>query len=241
MPGVYVLQLEFSDGAATDTDSVMVTANAAPVAVDDTYDVDEDTLLDEPAPGVLTNDTDANNDTLTAVLDTGPSNAAPGSFNLNADGSFTYKGAENFNGDDSFTYHANDGSADSNVVTVTITVNAVSDPPVAVDDPSYTTNEDGGALAGTSVLANDTDAENDTLTAVLNTGPTSAQSFTLNTDGTFSYTPNVDFFGIDTFTYHANDGTSDSNVATVTINVEPVTDAPAFNSGGNVSVLEDAG
>ncbi|MGH8520324.1 MAG: Ig-like domain-containing protein, partial [Gammaproteobacteria bacterium] len=241
-PGMYTLQLVVSDGADSDSDEVMVTANAAPVAVDDAYDVDEDTLLDEPAPGVLANDTDANNDTLTAVLDAGPSNAAPGSFNLNADGSFTYKGAENFNGDDSFTYHANDGSADSTVATVTITVNAVNDAPEAVDDPSYTTNEDGGALAGTSVLTNDTDEENDPLTAVLvSVQPANAQSFTFNSDGTFSYTPNTNFNGPDTFTYKANDGTSDSNVATATITVNPVNDAPSFTSGGNVTVNEDSG
>ncbi|MGH8491341.1 MAG: tandem-95 repeat protein [Gammaproteobacteria bacterium] len=238
-PGMYTLQLVVFDGSASDSDEVMVTANAAPVALADAFDVDEETPLTVPASGVLANDTDANNDPLTAVLDSGPGNAS--GFSLSPDGSFTYTPNDNFTGDDTFTYHANDGSADSNVATVTITVNPVNDPPVAVDDPSYTTNEDGGALAGTSVLTNDTDAENDTLTAVLNTGPTNAQSFNLNADGTFSYTPNANFFGIDTFTYHANDGNSDSNVATVTITVDPVNDAPAFNSGGNVSVLEDAG
>lgn len=239
-PGMYTLQLVVSDGSASDSDEVMVTANAAPLAVDDAFDVDEDTPLTVPAPGVLANDTDANSDPLTAVLVSGqPANAQ--SFTFNADGSFNYTPNANFTGTDSFTYEANDGSADSNVATVTITVNPVNDAPVAVDDPSYTTNEDGGALAGTSVLANDTDEEGDSLTAILDAGPTNAQSFTLNPDGTFSYTPNIDFFGTDTFTYHANDGTSDSNVATVTINVEPVNDAPAFNSGGNVSVLEDAG
>ena len=249
-PGMYTLQLQVSDGAASDSDEVMVKANAAPVAVDDTYTTDEDTELNEPAPGVLTNDTDANNDALTAVLDTGPSNAA--SFTLNPDGSFDYEPNPDFSGEDSFTYHANDdganggNGADSNVATVTITVTEVNDAPVANDDggPTFTTNEDGGPFAGPSVLTNDTDPEDDPLTAVLNTGPTNASAFTLNPDGTFSYTPNADFFGDDTFTYHATDGNTpnpDSNVATVTITVNAVNDAPSFVSGGDVTVDEDSG
>ena len=60
---------------------------------------------------------------------------------MNADGSFTYMPAPNFNGADSFTYKGNDGSADSTAATVTITVEAVNDAPVAGDD-SFSTNED---------------------------------------------------------------------------------------------------
>jgi len=168
VPGDYVLQLEVSDGADTDVDNVMVKANAAPVAVDDAFDVDEDTPLTVAAPGVLSNDTDANNDALTAVLEPGGGPTHAASFTLNPDGSFDYTPEENFFGDDSFTYHANDdganggNGADSNVATVTITVNEVNDAPVAVDDggPAYTTNEDGGAFTtAPSMLTNDTDEE----------------------------------------------------------------------------------
>ena len=78
---------------------------------------------------MLGNDTDVDGDTLTAVAaSAGP---AHGTLTLNADGSFTYTPAANYNGTDSFTYKANDGTADSNVATVTITVDAVNDAPVA--------------------------------------------------------------------------------------------------------------
>src|SRR5207249_8163326 len=66
------------------------------------------------APGVLANDTDADRDTLTAVLVSGPSH---GTLTLNADGSLVYMPALNFNGTDSFTYKASDGQAQSGVAT----------------------------------------------------------------------------------------------------------------------------
>ena len=75
----------------------------------------------QAAPGVLANDTDANGDPLTAVLN---ANVTHGSLTLNANGGFTYTPTAGYSGPDSFTYHANDGSADSNMVTVSLTVSA---------------------------------------------------------------------------------------------------------------------
>src|SRR5690606_29372129 len=75
------------------------------------------------------------------------------------------------------------------------------------------------------VLANDTDADGDALTAVLVTGPTNG-SLTLNEDGSFTYTPNEDFHGTDSFTYQASDGGQVSAEATVVITVNPVDDEP---------------
>jgi VCBS repeat-containing protein len=99
--------------------------NEAPVAVDDAYATDEDTVLTVAAPGVLANDTDINPDSfLTAILVSGPAN---GTLTLNADGSFTYTPNANFNGTDTFTYTVSDGGLESvTPATVTITVNPVS-------------------------------------------------------------------------------------------------------------------
>lgn len=105
-----------------------------PVAIDDTYFVDEDAALTVSAPGVLVNDTDPDGDPLTAVLVSGPSN---GLLNFNADGSFTYTPTVNFSGSDTFIYKANDGSSDSNLAVVTITVRQVNDAPVASADGPY--------------------------------------------------------------------------------------------------------
>ena len=103
--------------------ALAASANTPPVATPDSYSTPQDTALVVPAPGVLGNDTDADSDPLTAVLDTDVSH---GSLALAADGSFTYTPTALYSGPDSFTYHANDGTADSNVVTVSLTVTPAS-------------------------------------------------------------------------------------------------------------------
>ena len=106
----------------------------------------------------------------------------------------------------------------------------VNDPPVAQDDPEpptvYRANVGGATqlvVAAPGVLGNDTDVDvpPDTLQAFLNSGP-SKGGVVLNPDGSFVYTPTPGQYGTDTFTYYANDGTDDSNVATVTIDVNGV-------------------
>src|SRR5690606_23671281 len=152
------------------------------------------------------------------------------------DGSFTYTPDGGFFGTDSFTYYANDGTDNSNVATVTITVNQVgggNNAPVAMDD-AYMTDEGVtlNVLPADGVLDNDTDADGDTLTAVLGTGASNG-TLTLNPDGSFTYTPDGGFFGTDSFTYYANDGTDNSNIATVTITVNQV------GGGNNAPVAMD--
>ena len=97
--------------------------------------------------------------------------------------------------------------------------------PVAYDD-FYGVDEDNAlTVAAPGVLENDTDADGDPLTAVL-ISSTSDGVLSLNSDGSFTYEPDTDFNGTDTFTYVANDGTGDSNQATVTITVSSINDVP---------------
>lgn len=99
--------------------------------------------------------------------------------------------------------------------------------PPAANNEIYTTNEDTALnpAAAAGVLANDTDADNDPLTAHLVTDVSSG-TLSLAADGSFNYVPFANFYGSDSFTYYTNDGSADSNTATVTINVSPVNDAP---------------
>ena len=107
--------------------------NDPPLAVNDTYAVDQDQALTIPVPGVLANDADIEGDALTASLVVPP---VHGSLNFNADGAFTYTPGIGFVGSDNFTYVANDGSADSSTASVGITVNAVSVPDATPPSPN---------------------------------------------------------------------------------------------------------
>lgn len=122
---------EYNGGEADGFVAKIRLRNQAPVAQDDVYTVNENSVLVIGKPGVLGNDSDVDGDTLTAILVAGPAN---GELVLNADGSFAYTPAPNYNGSYFFTYKANDGTADSNVAIVTITVNPVMPPPAPTID-----------------------------------------------------------------------------------------------------------
>ena len=166
---------------------------------------------------VLGNDSDPDLDTLSITSVSIPVN---GSALVNGDSIvYTHDGSETIS--DIFTYTISDGSL-TDTATVTITVTPVNDPPVALDD-AYSTNEDTllSVVPAAGLLANDTDTEEDALTVVLVAPPTNG-NLTLNSDGSFTYMPNADFFGSDSFTYRSQDTidtSSQSDPATVTITV----------------------
>jgi VCBS repeat-containing protein len=111
-------------------------------------------------------------------------------------------------------------------------------PPAAHDD-AYTTNEDTPlVIAAAGVLANDTDPDGNALSASLVSNPAHG-TLTFNSNGSLVYTPAANYFGADSFTYKASDGAADSNIATVTITVTPVNDAPTTNDAAG-SGDEDA-
>ena len=124
----------------------------------------------------------------------------------------------NYAGTDSFTYAASDGTLQSAAATVSITVTAVNDPPVAVNDAVTTPRN---VAVNIAVLANDTDVDGSiaasTLTIV--TSPRNGL-VTKKSNGTVTYTPKRSYRGTDSFTYTVKDnGGARSNVATVTIQV----------------------
>jgi hypothetical protein len=207
--------------------------NDKPVAVDDNYEMNEDGELDIPAKGVLSNDEDVDiGDTLTAIKVSDPTNGTL-MWNPNNDGSFKYKPNDDWNGTDSFTYKANDGKEDSNIVTVKILVNPINDKPVALND-SYNVDEDNDLIVvAPGVLKNDKDVDvSDTLTAIKVSDPTyGTLLWNPKNDGSFIYRPHLNYNGPDIFTYKANDGKVDSNIATVAImvvDIPPIDELPWF-------------
>ncbi|HQP60601.1 MAG TPA: ExeM/NucH family extracellular endonuclease [Anaerolineaceae bacterium] len=198
---------------ASDHDPVILglNLNTAPEADPLTASTDEDVALN----GTLTG-SDFNEDPLTFEKVTDPT---IGSVVVNADGTFTYTPNLDANGSDTFTFRVYDGALYSEAATVTITVNPINDAPVA-DDQDVETDEET-PLDGTVTA---TDVEGDSLT-YSGTGDTPYGAVVVNTDGTFTYTPDADFAGEDSFTFTVSDGfLTDTGVVTITVN--PVNDAP---------------
>ncbi len=198
-------------------------AVTSPIATNDSYSMNENTFLDISAPGILANDTGLQGKILNAGL---VSNVKNGTLILEANGSFIYVPDANFHGIDSFKYLVNDGSQSSNVASVTINVKQVNHSPVAQNDV-YSVNENSTLVTkGKGVLSNDTDADGNNLSAILVSGVSNG-ILSLNSNGTFTYTPSINFHGIDSFTYKANDGISESNIATVTITINQISSNPS--------------
>ncbi len=238
-----------SDGSLTDTATITLTitgVNDAPVAVDNGYTTDEDTLLTVAAPGVLANDTDPEGDALTvdqvggsaANVGTNLTSAGGATVKVNANGSLTYDPRGHFDSltgsqqtTDTVTYRASDGAA-NDTATITFTITGVEDAPVAGDD-SYSgvgnttlavgntipAGRAGKALTG-SIEDNDADPDTPSGNLSITAGTratTLGGSATVDADGTFTYTPPTSTTGTaDSFTYTVTDGTA-SDTGTVTI------------------------
>ena len=199
-------------GTITDDDS-------SPTADSQSVTTDEDTAL--PVTLAATGD----GDPLTYTIVN-----APGHGTLAGSGaSQTYSPEPNYNGPDSFTFRASDGVNDSNLATVSITVNSVNDPPVASPNSALLA-EDSFALVPLPA----TDADGDPLTYSIVEQP--AHGALSGSGASRTYTPAPNYNGPDSFTFEANDGTTDSNTATVSLTVLPVNDAPvAVNDAASVA------
>ena len=199
---------------------VIPVANNDPDVDGDPYLIGEDQLLNVAAPGVLANDLPMDG-SLAAVLINGPSN---GTLTLAADGSFEYQPNPEYSGPDSFTYQACVGEFCSPPATVEILVSEVNDAPVAVDD-AYSIDEDLElTVVAPGVLENDSDIDGESLSVTQSTDPGHG-TLSIASDGSFSYTPDANFSGTDSFTYTVSDGNGGTDTATVSVTVNPVTDA----------------
>lgn len=202
--------------------------NTAPVASGNTYTIDEDGTLSIGATnGILSNDADAEQKSLT-VSNSRPLTApANGELALNADGSFTYKPKPDFNGRDSFTYQASDGIVDSNVATVNINIAPINDAPIISSVPS-TNKIDELTQFRFTVSANDVDSPSNSLRYSLSDAPSGA---TIDPrTGVFNWTP-TEAQGPGTFNirFAVSDGqASASSVTSVT--VREVNVAPQFST-----------
>jgi VCBS repeat-containing protein len=202
------------NGGSTAKVAVTVTCvNDAPKA-----DAQSVTTAEDTAKPITLSGTDADGDSLTYSIDTGPANGTLSGSGANP----TYTPNSNFNGSDSFTFKVDDGKGGTATATVSITVTPVNDKPKA-DAQSVTTAED----TAKPITLSGSDPEGDNLTYSVVDAPANG---TLSGSGANpTYTPNSNFNGSDSFTFKVNDGNLDSDKATVSITVNAVNDAPKAN------------
>jgi VCBS repeat-containing protein len=210
-------------------------SNAAPLTKQDTYTVVKNSVTSlNASQGLLSNDSDSDGDTLIASF-------APeylqGYITINRDGSFKYTAPKDFTGVDDFYYKVTDGKGKTSFAKVTMTiVDSVSNNnPTAIND-NYSLNQDT-TLTG-NVLSNDSDVDGDSLTASVINNVTQG-SLTLNSNGSFSYTPNANYFGTDSFTYQVSDGKGGFANATVTLTInQSVPTIPSIKLGNQYYAVE---
>jgi hypothetical protein len=214
-----------SDGIASSTASITGTVtpvNDAPIAVDDSLTATEDTPVIFTAAQLTGNDTDTEGSPLTINSVTSGSN---GSAALNANGTVTFTPNANFKGSADFTYTVTDGQLTSNVATATVTVGAVNDPTTFGGDTAGSAAEDTSITGTLTVTDADglTDGTYFTVTGNASNGTASINA----ANGAWTYTPNADYNGADSFTVTVTDDANNTTTQVINLTVSPVADIVA--------------
>ena len=229
-----------SSGTVGDTFTILKGSdggNTPPTAAADSFVTNEDTSV---GMAVLSNDVDADGDSLSVASVTQPGN---GTVTINADNTVTYAPHANVNGSDTFSYTVSDGRGGRSTATVAVTVNPVNDVPVATD--RAVTTQTNTAL---QILLTASDPDGDVLTNYAIVSPP-VHGMLSGSGANRLYTPGTGWTGQDSFTFKVvdPDGLA-SNVATVAITVtsgptmtgfqSPTADAPVTSSAGDRNGFE---
>ena len=213
----------------------VVPSGIAPDAVDDFVTIEEDNLIEI---NVLDNDVASGQDFIYGV--TTVTLASNGKVTRNGN-ILIYDPHPNFFGSDSFTYAVNACQGGTDTATVHLTIEPVNDAPVAENDQAGI-DEDTEVII--DVLANDSDTENDTLSIVSVTTPNNGT--VINNGTNVTYTPTLNFFGVDNFNYTISDGNGGSSTANVVVVVTAASevfyvpqDFPSIQSAINASGAGD--
>ncbi|RPI64064.1 MAG: hypothetical protein EHM48_01465, partial [Planctomycetaceae bacterium] len=235
-PGNYTIAVAVTDEDGTHVDVAdkeITVLNVAPTVSNINYSstpIDEDTTL----TGTLTAATEHPGNAIVTYRIVEGEGYGPnhGQAVVYSDGSFVYTPDPNYNdinGSDSFTFVANDGTADSNTATVTITVDSINDAPTADDQSVGVDRKTTSTNSSVVIDLTATDVENDTINYTVPTESTEGGTINFNTTTKVAtYTPPTDFEGEDSFTYTVSDN-GGSNTVTVTITVS---DAPVISDVG---------
>ncbi len=221
--------------------SLFISADlTAPLALNDAFSTPMDTQLVVPAPGVLANDDPGGTGPMTAATVSSP---VHGFLAFNSDGSFTYTPSAGYSGLDTFAYRAFNGigSVGSNVALVYVTVAAPT--PTAVDDAYAVGFQTPLNIPAPGVLVNDVNPVSSSSMFARRVADPLHGSLTLNTNGSFTYTPSAGYVGADSFTYEAVNTGGAGNTATVFLTVsgpttiQPPTGFFVYSVVGNLVTL----
>lgn len=210
--------------------------NQPPIANPDTRSTNEDTALTLAATDLTSNDTDPENNPLSITAVGGATN---GAVVLNGS-NVTFTPAANYNGPAVFTYTLSDGNSTA-TGNVSVTVNPVNDPPVAVNDSGFTTPFQTVLNIPTStLLGNDTDADNDTLTVESVQGAVNGTVTPPGQTGNVVFTPNPGYSGPASFTYTIKDPSNAQATATVSLTVGASGNQPPNAVADSATTNEDS-
>jgi VCBS repeat-containing protein len=241
----YSIKVETDDQNGGAYEEVFVIAvgdvNDAPVLEDQSFVVDENTAGGFSVGIVAASDEDAGDSlsySITAGNETGVFAINSSTGEITVEGALDYETTSQY----SLVLRVEDSGTLTDTATVTVAVRDVNEAPVAFADSAGVAEGGTVGVLGSgqgSLLANDTDPEGNELTAVLVGGPNYASSFSLNPNGTFSYTHDGGENFEDSFTYKANDGEFDSNTVAVSIAITAVNDVPVITGQSALSTAED--
>jgi len=230
--GVDIFRYRVLDGTGrySTPATVSIRVNTPPVAIDDAYASNEDVILVVlPAQGLLANDVDIDGDALHVEFSGTPGGCGPchGRLSLQRDGGFRYTPNANFNGADGFNYRVIDDVAGVVFGHVSLTILPINDAPVTEPD-TYRTDEDVVLVAPEpqGLLRNDEEVDGEALTNASLVVPSQRGAVTVSADGGFSYTPDPNFNGRDTFRYRVYDESNLHTDENVEVLVTSVNDAP---------------
>jgi subtilisin-like proprotein convertase family protein/Ca2+-binding RTX toxin-like protein len=215
-------------GTITGTANIGVGSfNTLPEATADSASATEDVSVTIDKASLLTNDTDIDGDTL-SIQSVG--NAVGGAVSLDGNGDVVFIPDADFNGTATFEYTASDGQGGTATTTVSVDVAAVNDGPTSVTDTASTSEDVPTTILAATLLANDSDVEDDALT-ITSVGNAVDGTVSLDGNGDVSFTPDADFNGSATFDYTVSDSNGGSATETVTVSVGAVNDAPVAVDG----------
>ena len=232
---IFTYTLQDSDGetsSATINITVTPINDGVPSALSDHFSTQEDTTIN--ALNVIKNDHIIDEAT---IIEYDNESEHGGHLSQTSPGIFTYTPALNYHGIDTFTYTLQDSDGETSNATIYITVTPVNDGTPIANSDNISTEEDT-PIEGINVIQNDLIVDDATIIKY-DSASEHGGHLSQTSPGIFTYTPALNYHGIDTFTYTLKDGDGETSSATISITITPITDGTPIAKDDAFSTQED--